>query len=73
MSNTYNTEDILERISDAFYSLSKDLKFEYINHVAERLLQIKRENVIGQFIYDALPHSDLHHFVIKGHYQNKYL
>ncbi|WP_161949610.1 EAL domain-containing protein [Bacillus dakarensis] len=63
MSNTNITRDILERISDAFYSLDKDLKFEYINNVTERLLKISRENVIGQFIYDALPYRDLLNFV----------
>ncbi|ARK31322.1 putative bifunctional diguanylate cyclase/phosphodiesterase [Halalkalibacter krulwichiae] len=63
MSNIYNTHDILEKISDAFYSLSEDLKFEYINNVTERLLQIKHEHVIGQYIYDALPHCDIHNFV----------
>lgn len=63
LSKTSNTEIILERISDAFYSLDKDLKFEYINNVTERLLQIKREKVIGQYIYKVLPHSDIQKFV----------
>ncbi|MFS0764433.1 EAL domain-containing protein [Peribacillus phoenicis] len=63
MSAINNTKDILERVSDAFYSLNNELKFEYINNVTEKLLQIKRENVIGQYIYDVLPHSDLRKFV----------
>jgi len=63
LSKAINTEIILERISDAFYSLSKDLKFEYINNVAENLLQIKRENVIGQEIYIVLPHNDIQKIV----------
>ncbi|MFC4802001.1 EAL domain-containing protein [Neobacillus sp. GCM10023253] len=65
MSNINNTQDILERISDAFYSLNNELKFEYINNVTEKLLQIKRENAIGQYIYNVLPHSDLHKFVTR--------
>lgn len=63
MSKTSNTEIILERISDAFYSLDKDLKFEYINNVTESLLQINREKAIGQYIYKVLPHSDIKKFV----------
>lgn len=65
MSKTSNTEIILERVSDAFYSLNRDLKIEYINNVTERLLQIKRENVVGQYIFDALPHKDLQKFVTR--------
>ncbi|MFE4811656.1 PAS domain-containing protein [Peribacillus simplex] len=63
MSAITNTKDILERVSDAFYSLNNELKFEYTNNVTEKLLHIKRENVIGQYIYDVLPHRDLHKFV----------
>jgi len=63
LSKASNTEMILERISDAFYSLDKDLKFEYLNNVTERLLQIKREKVIGQYIYNVLPHSDIQKIV----------
>ncbi|MFC5466842.1 EAL domain-containing protein [Lederbergia graminis] len=65
MSETSNTESILERISDGFYSLNKDLKIGYINNVTEELLQIKRKNVVGQYISDALPHKDLQKFVIR--------
>jgi len=63
LSKTSNTEIILERISDAFYSLDKDLKFEYINNVTESLLQINRGKAIGQYIYKVLPHSDIQKFV----------
>ncbi|WP_342429985.1 EAL domain-containing protein [Neobacillus sp. FSL H8-0543] len=65
MSDINNTKDILERVSDAFYSLNNELKFEYINNITEKLLQIKFENAIGQYIYDVLPHSDLHKFVTR--------
>lgn len=63
LSNTPYSEDILEKMSDAFYSLTEDLKIEYINNVTEQLLKIKREKVIGQYIYDALPHNDIDNFV----------
>lgn len=59
MSDITNTKDILERVSDGFYSLNNELKFEYINNVTENLLQIKRENAIGHYIHDVLKHSDL--------------
>ncbi|MEC2076350.1 EAL domain-containing protein [Metabacillus fastidiosus] len=63
MSNTPYSEDIVEKMSDAFYSLTEDLKIEYINNVTERLLKIKREKVIGKYIYDVLPHNDTDNFV----------
>lgn len=63
LSAITNTKDILERVSDGFYSLNNELKFEYINNVTEKLLQIRRENAIGQYIQDVLPHSDLRKFV----------
>ena len=65
MNNTSYTEVILERVSDAFYSLNRDLKIEYINNVTERLLQINRKNVVGRYIFDALPHKDIQKFVTR--------
>lgn len=54
LSAITNTKDILERVSDGFYSLNNELKFEYINNVTEKLLQIKRENAIGHQIHFQL-------------------
>lgn len=65
MNKTSYTEVILERVSDAFYSLNRDLKIEYINNVTERLLQINRKNVVGRYIFDALPHKDIQKFVTR--------
>ncbi|OMP66290.1 sensor domain-containing protein [Domibacillus epiphyticus] len=58
-------EIVLESITDAFYSLDNDLRIEYINRVSEQLLDLKREEVLGNYIYDALPHSDINKFVKK--------
>ena len=47
--------DILESISDAFYSVDKDWKFTYFNKEAEHLLLKKAEDVLGRNIWELFP------------------
>ncbi len=47
--------DILESISDAFFSLSHEWIFTYLNAQAEQLLQRPREELIGRNIWDTFP------------------
>ncbi|MBC7202776.1 MAG: PAS domain S-box protein, partial [Pusillimonas sp.] len=47
----------LDNMSDAFYLLDKDLIFIYLNPQAEKLLHCSRDAVVGQFLYDAFPHT----------------
>jgi PAS domain S-box-containing protein len=42
----------LESITDAFCTLDHDWRFTYINQEAERLLQRKRDELLGQVIWD---------------------
>ncbi|MEC4815711.1 MAG: ATP-binding protein, partial [Scytonema sp. PMC 1069.18] len=62
-----NTINILESITDAFYTLDKDWCFTYINRQAERLLQREREELIGQCLWDEFPEAVGSSFYRKFH------
>ena len=49
--------DILESITDGFFSFTKDSKVTYFNKEAERLLNIPRETIIGNNFWDFFPES----------------
>ncbi|MCA1685186.1 MAG: PAS domain-containing protein, partial [Planctomycetia bacterium] len=49
------TVRILESITDAFFVLDRDWRFDYLNHQAERLLRRPREGLIGRVIWDEFP------------------
>ena len=49
-----NTE-ILESIDDGFFALDADWRMTYVNAEAEQVLQRRREDLLGQIIWDALP------------------
>ncbi len=49
--------EILGSISDAFFSVDKDLKFIYFNKEAERLLNLHEDDVIGKSMWDIFPDS----------------
>ncbi|HEY9614120.1 PAS domain S-box protein [Allocoleopsis sp.] len=46
---------ILESITDAFFALDTEWRFTYLNQQAERLLQRKREELLGQCLWDEFP------------------
>lgn len=48
-------ENILESITDGFYALNKSWQFTYINKEFERILQVKREDVLGKSIWEVFP------------------
>ncbi|RZK59278.1 MAG: PAS domain S-box protein [Pedobacter sp.] len=48
-------EDILESITDAFYAMNEKWELTYINKEAERMLNCKREDLIGKNIWEFLP------------------
>ncbi len=48
-------QGILESITDGFLSLDSDLVVRYFNGAAEALLGLKREDVEGRRVFDALP------------------
>jgi PAS domain S-box-containing protein len=48
---------ILESITDAFFALDGEWRFTYVNQQAERLLQRKRSELLGQCIWDKFPEA----------------
>ena len=46
---------VLESISDAFYSLDREWRFTYVNDQAEKQLESRREDLLGQAIWTVLP------------------
>lgn len=46
---------ILESITDAFFSLDKDMNFTYLNRETERLLGVNRAECLGKNIWDLFP------------------
>lgn len=47
----------LESITDAFFSLDTNWCFTYINAEAERLLERKRDDLLGKNIWDEFPYA----------------
>lgn len=43
---------ILESITDAYYGLDREWKFTYVNQTAERILERKRETLLGKSIWE---------------------
>ena len=49
------TARVLESMSSAFYSLDADWRFTYVNAEAEKLLQRRREELLGGSIWELFP------------------
>lgn len=49
---------ILESITDAFFALDADWRFNYINQQAEVLLQRSRSELLGKTIWDEFPEAE---------------
>ncbi|HEY9671757.1 MAG TPA: PAS domain S-box protein [Waterburya sp.] len=47
--------DILESITDGFYTLDTQWRFAYINTQAEQILKRSRDELLGQSIWEKLP------------------
>ena len=47
--------DVLESITEGFFALDREFRFEYVNREAELILGIARTELIGQSIWDAFP------------------
>lgn len=52
-----NISNILESITDGFLSIDRDLKFTYVNPAAEKILNAKREELIGKKLSDIFPQT----------------
>ena len=47
--------DLIERVTDAFFSLDRDWRFTYVNAEAERVLLRSRQELLGESIWEAFP------------------
>ncbi len=54
---TRRFENILESITDAFFTLDHDWRFTYLNKQSEFLLQRKREELLGKNIWEEFPEA----------------
>lgn len=50
-------EEILESITDSFFSLDKNWAFTYVNQRAATNVGVKPENLIGKKLWDVFPES----------------
>jgi PAS domain S-box-containing protein len=46
---------ILESISDGFFSVDREGKFAYVNREAERILDVRREDILGRTMAEVYP------------------
>lgn len=58
---------ILEHFSDAFFSLTRDWRFAYLNHRAEELLNRKKEELLGKSIWEEFPEAVHRSFYAEYH------
>lgn len=49
--------NILESITDAFYTLDENWCFTYLNHQAEQLLQRSRSDLLGNNVWEQFPEA----------------
>ncbi len=47
----------LESITDAFFTLDRDWRFNYVNAEAERILECDRDTLIGEVVWDKYPEA----------------
>lgn len=52
---TFTAETVLESMTDGFFLLDDDLKFDYINEVAEKIIGKSRLEVVGRNVNEMFP------------------
>jgi PAS domain S-box-containing protein len=50
-------EEMLARITDAFYALDEEFRFTHVNDRAEELLEASEEELLGEVVWDAFPEA----------------
>ena len=48
-------ENILESITDGFYAINNNWEFTYVNKEFERVLNVKRKDILGKNVWDLFP------------------
>ncbi|MBA2783182.1 MAG: PAS domain S-box protein [Rubrobacteraceae bacterium] len=59
--------NVLERITDAFFAVDSRWRFTYLNRQAERILQRRREELLGQSLWQEFPDAVGSRFYEKYH------
>ena len=59
--------NILESITDAFFAVDSRWRLTYLNRQAERILQRRREELLGQSVWEAFPEAVGSRFYEKYH------
>lgn len=49
--------DILESITEAFFSVTSNWEFTYVNRQAESMFGVERDDLVGKNMWDVLPES----------------
>lgn len=57
MNTGHKLTNILESITDVFFTLNHQWQFIFVNEEAEKFWQKNREELIGRFIWDLFPES----------------
>jgi PAS domain S-box-containing protein len=57
IEKTRETENILQSITDGFYTLNNEWKFTYVNKETERTLNHTKEELIGKSIWEVFPEA----------------
>ena len=55
MEKTKETENILQSITDGFFTLNNDWKFTYVNKETVRTLKHRKEDLLGKSVWDVFP------------------
>jgi PAS domain S-box-containing protein len=67
-------ESALRSITDAFVVLDENWRYTYINEVAEKMMRLPAEKIVGHHVFDLLPDirdSDLHRQLLLSREKNK--
>lgn len=56
--NARETTSILESITDGFFALDKNWNYTYINSEYERIIQRRREDLLGKNIWENFPRAE---------------
>lgn len=55
--NARRVEDIVESITDGFFTVDKDWNFTYVNRESERMLKINRGDLLGKNFWECYPNA----------------
>ena len=57
IERTKENENILESITDGFYTLNNDWKFTYVNKETEKTFRLKKHDLLGKSMWDIFPEA----------------